>query len=153
MADLFLIQATFKIAHCMISQHPMQALRIELTSEEDLFFMHVLEVTEEDFLTLKADQGILVDFLGFPEKVAGLLERCLKSRKDVSHRQAFQQTSKSLGPVPEGSRASRLYHCKECTTYVKTWSLRVLSGKNAAWLRFERLAPKHARRAAVIDVC
>ena len=69
----------------------MQTLRIELSSEEDLFFMHVLEVSEEDFLTLKADQGILVDFLGFPEKIASLLERCSQSRKDVSHRQNFRK--------------------------------------------------------------
>ena len=69
----------------------MQTLRIELTSEEELFFMHALEVTEEDFLTLKADQGILVDFLGFPEKVASLLERCSQARKDASNRSAFNR--------------------------------------------------------------
>ena len=65
-----------------------QVLRVELTSEEELFFMHVLQVNEEDFQTLKVDQGIVVDFLSFPEKIASLLERCTQARRDLSHRQA-----------------------------------------------------------------
>lgn len=69
----------------------MQTLRIELTSEEELFFMHILEVIEEDFGTLKADQGILVDFLGFPEKIASLLERCSQALSESSNRQACCQ--------------------------------------------------------------
>jgi len=60
----------------------MQVLRIQLTSEEDLLFLHVLEVSEDDFLNLKAEQGIVVDFTSFPEKIVGLLEKCMQNRRD-----------------------------------------------------------------------
>ena len=58
----------------------MQVLRIQLTSEEDLFFLHVLEVSEDDFTNLKAEQGIVVDFTSFPQKIVGLLEKCMQTR-------------------------------------------------------------------------
>lgn len=48
--------------------------------------MHLLEVNEEDFQMLKADQGIVVDFLSFPEKFASLLDRCIQAKKDLSQR-------------------------------------------------------------------
>jgi hypothetical protein len=41
-------------------------LRIHASSEDDPFFLHTLEVTEDEFQCLKADQGILVDFASFP---------------------------------------------------------------------------------------
>ena len=74
----------------------LQTLRIELTSEEEFFFMHILEVTEEDFVTLKADQGILVDFLGFPGKIASLLERCSQALRESSNRQACCQIPRDV---------------------------------------------------------
>lgn len=58
---------------------PLQVLRIHISSEEDPFFLHSLEVSEEDFQGLKVDQGILVDFAHFPDKIITLLERCLAS--------------------------------------------------------------------------
>jgi spindle assembly abnormal protein 6 len=57
-----------------------QVLRIHASSEDDPFFLHTLEVSEEDFQGLKADQGILVDFGNFPGKIISLLERCLASQ-------------------------------------------------------------------------
>ncbi len=59
-----------------------QVLRMQLSNEEDLFFLHSLEVSEEEFQTLKVEQGILVDFANFPGKVVGLLERCIASRAE-----------------------------------------------------------------------
>ncbi len=64
--------------------HPAQVLRIHLSSEEDLFLLHTLEFSEEEFQALKAEQGILVDFGNFPGKIIGLLERCIAS----SHQEA-----------------------------------------------------------------
>ena len=58
----------------------MQILRIHLSNEGDLFFLHTLEVSEEDFQSLKVEQGILVDFANFPGKVITLLERCISSK-------------------------------------------------------------------------
>lgn len=51
-------------------------MRLQLTHDEELFFLHFLDVTEEDFQALKAEQGIVVDFQSFPEKVVSLLDRC-----------------------------------------------------------------------------
>jgi hypothetical protein len=59
---------------------PRQVLRIHVSSDDDPFFLHTLEVSEEDFQGLKADQGILVDFGNFPGKIISLLERCLASQ-------------------------------------------------------------------------
>lgn len=56
-----------------------QVLRIHASSEDDPYFLHTLEVTEDDFQCLKADQGILVDFASFPGKIISLLERCIGS--------------------------------------------------------------------------
>lgn len=56
-----------------------QVLRIHASSENDPYFLHTLEVTEDDFQCLKADQGILVDFASFPGKIISLLERCIGS--------------------------------------------------------------------------
>jgi spindle assembly abnormal protein 6 len=51
-----------------------------LSSENNSFFLHTLEVSEEDFQSLKLEQGILVDFANFPGKIISLLERCVASK-------------------------------------------------------------------------
>ena len=56
-------------------------LRIHISSEDDPFFLHTLEVSEDDFQTLKAEQGILVDFVNFPGKIITLLSKCLASQQ------------------------------------------------------------------------
>lgn len=66
--------------------HPAQVLRIHLSSEEDLFLLHTLEFSEEEFQALKAEQGILVDFGNFPGKIIGLLERCIASSREEAPR-------------------------------------------------------------------
>lgn len=38
---------------------------------------HVLDLTHDTFAAIKTEQGILVDFAGFPAKMIDLLERCL----------------------------------------------------------------------------
>jgi Centriolar protein SAS N-terminal len=53
-----------------------QALRVWLSNEGDACFLHTLDVGEDDFAGLKAQQGILVDFGGFPNKLIALLDRC-----------------------------------------------------------------------------
>jgi spindle assembly abnormal protein 6 len=59
----------------------VQVLRIHISSEDDPFFLHTLEVSEDDFQTLKAEQGILVDFGNFPGKIITLLEKCLSAQQ------------------------------------------------------------------------
>ncbi|XP_029639150.1 spindle assembly abnormal protein 6 homolog [Octopus sinensis] len=52
-------------------------LVIRLTDEKDLFFLYTLHLGEEDFQCLKTQQGLLVDFGSFPQKVVELLNLCL----------------------------------------------------------------------------
>jgi spindle assembly abnormal protein 6 len=49
-------------------------LHIEITDEDDPFFLFTLDVNEQDFHTLKQDQCLLVDFASFPAKFIELLE-------------------------------------------------------------------------------
>jgi len=54
-------------------------LRVWVSDESEACFLHTLDVGEEDFAGLKAQQGILVDFGGFPGKLIGLLDRCVSA--------------------------------------------------------------------------
>ncbi|XP_017403102.1 spindle assembly abnormal protein 6 homolog isoform X2 [Cebus imitator] len=59
----------------------MQRLRgedlvIRLTDDTDPFFLYNLVISEEDFQSLKFQQGLLVDFLAFPQKFIDLLQQC-----------------------------------------------------------------------------
>jgi spindle assembly abnormal protein 6 len=42
----------------------------------------VLDLSEGDFLTLKNEQSLHVDFASFPHKLADLLQLCINSHKD-----------------------------------------------------------------------
>ncbi|XP_045158062.2 spindle assembly abnormal protein 6 homolog [Mercenaria mercenaria] len=59
-------------------------LVVRLTDDKDLFFLYTLRLGEEDFQSLKMQQGLLVDFGAFPQKFIDLLEMCLKEEhKDI----------------------------------------------------------------------
>ncbi|XP_071952935.1 spindle assembly abnormal protein 6 homolog isoform X2 [Antedon mediterranea] len=59
-------------------------LKVRLTDENDPFFLYNLTLGEEDFQSLKNQQGLLVDFGAFPQKFIDLLELCLQEQdKDV----------------------------------------------------------------------
>ena len=85
-----------------LSPGALQTLRLSLSSEDDLLFLHTLEVNEEDFQTLKADQGILVDFTSFPQKVVSLLQKCLDCKDETQPRYAGLHACK---------RSALLYEC------------------------------------------
>ncbi|XP_076081779.1 spindle assembly abnormal protein 6 homolog [Mytilus galloprovincialis] len=53
-------------------------LVVRLTDERDLFFLYTLRLGEEDFQSLKTQQGLLVDFAAFPQKFVDLLEMCIR---------------------------------------------------------------------------
>ena len=58
----------------------LQVLQIHLSNQEDLFYLHTLEVSEEDFHSLRLEHGIPVDFEDFPGKIITLLERCISPK-------------------------------------------------------------------------
>uniref|UniRef100_A0A8D1GHV6 Spindle assembly abnormal protein 6 homolog n=1 Tax=Sus scrofa TaxID=9823 RepID=A0A8D1GHV6_PIG len=51
-------------------------LVIRLTDDTDPFFLYNLVISEEDFQSLKFQQGLLIDFLAFPQKFIDLLQQC-----------------------------------------------------------------------------
>ncbi|KAL3143105.1 hypothetical protein ABBQ38_003378 [Trebouxia sp. C0009 RCD-2024] len=77
------------------NNHNSRILRIHLSSDEDLFFLHTLEVSEEEFQSLKVEQGILVDFGNFPGKVITLLQKCILAQSDETPR--FQAVLSARG--------------------------------------------------------
>ncbi|XP_067893671.1 spindle assembly abnormal protein 6 homolog isoform X2 [Heterodontus francisci] len=59
-------------------------LVVRLTDDIDPFFLYNLIITEEDFQSLKHQQGLLIDFSAFPQKFIDLLQQCIQEEsKDV----------------------------------------------------------------------
>ncbi|KAJ9523994.1 hypothetical protein QJQ45_022358, partial [Haematococcus lacustris] len=95
------------------SNHNMRILRIHISSETDLYFLHSLEVSEEDFQSLKNEQGILVDFASFPGKIITLLDKCTTSQPtDAPRFQAVLSIrgSESLFKIVETNDFKQLPH-------------------------------------------
>lgn len=77
------IQITVEM-HTVTNPVTRKELVVRLTDEKDLFFLYTLKLTEEDFQSLKVQQGLLVDFGAFPQQFIGLLSVCLQEEmKDV----------------------------------------------------------------------
>ena len=95
----------------------MKVLRIHVSHDSDLLFLHTLEVSEDDFQTLKAEQGILVDFANFYGKIIDLLKRCIASRdEDVPKFRAVLTMSagESIFKVVETNDFKQLAHISLC---------------------------------------
>lgn len=59
-------------------------LTVRLTDDTDPFFLYSLHLGDEDFQSLKSQQGLLVDFTSFPQKFIDLLQLCIQEQdKDV----------------------------------------------------------------------
>ena len=58
-------------------------LHIEITDDNDPFFLFTLDVGEEDFHELKRDQSLLVDFAQFPDKFIELVVSCLSTNEGI----------------------------------------------------------------------
>ncbi|XP_031553900.1 spindle assembly abnormal protein 6 homolog isoform X2 [Actinia tenebrosa] len=72
------------VVNRLASSGPQKELAVRLTDDGDPFFLYSLVLTEEDFQSLKNQQGLLVDFGSFPQKFVDLLELCLKEEnKDM----------------------------------------------------------------------
>ncbi|XP_030063456.1 spindle assembly abnormal protein 6 homolog isoform X1 [Microcaecilia unicolor] len=59
-------------------------LIVQLTDDTDPFFLFHLVISEEDFQSLKCQQGLLVDFSAFPQRFIELLQHCIQEQsKDI----------------------------------------------------------------------
>jgi spindle assembly abnormal protein 6 len=95
----------------------MKVLKMHIFNDSDLLFLHTLEVSEEDFQTLKAEQGILVDFANFSGKIIDLLRRCIASRNDeVPKFRAVlaMSTGESVFKLVETNDFKQLAHISLC---------------------------------------
>lgn len=55
---------------------------VQLTDEIDLLFLYVVEITEQEFLALKQEQCLKVDYQEFPVMLSHLFESCINSSQD-----------------------------------------------------------------------
>ncbi|KAJ8040632.1 Spindle assembly abnormal protein 6-like [Holothuria leucospilota] len=79
-------------------------LLVRLTDDTDSFFLYTLALGEDDFQFLKNQQGLLIDFGTFPQKLIELLELCLdqqnkESPKFVLHLSKMDNSEHSLAEL------------------------------------------------------
>ncbi|KAI5609839.1 spindle assembly abnormal protein 6-like isoform X1, partial [Silurus asotus] len=70
-------------------------LIVRLTDDADLYFLYNLVISEEDFQSLKVQQGLLIDFTAFPQKFIDLLEQCISEQSKENPRFLLQLSSPS----------------------------------------------------------
>lgn len=70
-------------------------LVVRLTDDTDLYFLYNLIISEEDFQSLKVQQGLLIDFTSFPQKFIDLLEQCICEQDKENPRFLLQLSSSS----------------------------------------------------------
>ncbi|XP_075473202.1 spindle assembly abnormal protein 6 homolog isoform X2 [Ascaphus truei] len=70
--------------HSATSPVHKKDLVVKVTDDADPFFLFNLVISEDDFQSLKVQQGLLVDFSAFPQKFIDLLHQCIQEEgKDV----------------------------------------------------------------------
>ncbi|KAM4709270.1 spindle assembly abnormal protein 6 homolog [Discoglossus pictus] len=72
-------------------------LVVRLSDDTDPFFLYNLTLGEEDFQSLKNQQGLLVEFSSFPQRFIDLLEQCLMEQDKSVPRFLLQLLTSSNG--------------------------------------------------------
>ncbi|XP_070688706.1 spindle assembly abnormal protein 6 homolog [Pempheris klunzingeri] len=75
-------------------------LLVKLTDDIDPYLLFKLSISEEDFQSLKVQQGLLIDFASFPQKFIDLLNLCYSEQE--SHSPRFLLHLSCQAPVLEG---------------------------------------------------
>ena len=70
---------TVDIVYSTTQPRNQKVLQIQLTDESDAYLLYTLDISEDEFHTIKTDQSILVDFPTFPSKFVELLRQCQAS--------------------------------------------------------------------------
>ncbi|KAI1891933.1 hypothetical protein AGOR_G00148810 [Albula goreensis] len=81
----------------LLSTNPVHKrdLVVRLTDDADPYFLYNLAISEEDFQSLKVQQGLLVDFSAFPQKFIDLLNQCISEQDKDNPRFLLQLSSPS----------------------------------------------------------
>ncbi|XP_075048022.1 spindle assembly abnormal protein 6 homolog [Mixophyes fleayi] len=72
-------------------------LIVRLSDDTDPFFLYNLTLGEEDFQSLKNQQGLLVEFSAFPQRFIDLLEQCISEQDKTVPRFLLQLLTSSNG--------------------------------------------------------
>ncbi|KAJ8376505.1 hypothetical protein SKAU_G00070850 [Synaphobranchus kaupii] len=85
------------IIELLLTTNPVHKrdLVVRLTDDADLYFLYNLAISEEDFQSLKVQQGLLVDFSAFPQKFIDLLNQCISEQDKDNPRFLLQLSSPS----------------------------------------------------------
>lgn len=81
------------------AMNPHKEISLRITNDENPTFFYHLRVTETDYPMIKSQQGLLVDFYGFPNQLITLLEKCdpcAASDNDDSRSNAFNSGPKFI---------------------------------------------------------
>ncbi|KAL4634871.1 hypothetical protein GN956_G14383 [Arapaima gigas] len=70
-------------------------LLVRLTDDADPYFLYNLVISEEDYQSLKVQQGLLVDFSAFPQKFIDFLNLCITEQEKDYPKFLLQLTSPS----------------------------------------------------------
>jgi hypothetical protein len=92
-----------------------------LSNEADPCFLQLLEVGEEEYALLRADQGIRVDFANFPGKLIGLLDRAVACKTEDLPRWVLIAGKALLDAFSRLSLAWALGQRQEASTRCFAW--------------------------------
>ena len=87
--------------------HRENLLHVEVTDEDEPFFLYTLDVSEEEFHLLKQDQNLVVEFQSFAPMFIELLEHCVKNGSMNSN--SNNNSSSSSSDDIEDEEQSKLY--------------------------------------------
>ena len=117
---------TVDIVYSTTQPRNQKVLQIQLTDESDSYLLYTLDISEDEFHTIKTDQSILVDFPTFPSKFVELLRQCQASCASEEHPRFVASLSCLCGTptfnVTESNPFRQLTHL----------SLRFVAGNDAA---------------------
>lgn len=109
-------------------------LLVRLTDDTDPCFLYNLAISEEDFQSLKVQQGLLVDFVSFPQKFIDLLNLCISEQDKDSPRFLLEL----LCPSPVSDRSAANFNVVETNVFkhLMHLSLKLLHGTDADIKKF-----------------
>ena len=80
-------------------------IHLEVTDNEDSFFLFFLDVGESDFHTLKREQAILIDFPVFAEHLIELVIACGGKRDTSENVSSLLSSSSAMNKMPSSCHA------------------------------------------------
>ncbi|XP_053549720.1 spindle assembly abnormal protein 6 homolog [Bombina bombina] len=79
--------------HLVTSPVHKKELVVRVTDDTDPLFLYHLVISEDDFQSLKTQQGLLVDFSAFPQKFIDLIHHCAEEEIKAAPRFLLQLSS------------------------------------------------------------